>query len=112
MLDSTVDLWATDEVHFQQHESRCRMGIPPEIKDPILFHAPHAEERGVLRRRALTGRQVLVPAGSGRFVAHRAWWEQHAAEFALDFLPPYSPELYPIERVWKNPPSMPAQSLL
>jgi hypothetical protein len=27
MLDSTVDLWATDEVHFQQHGSRCRMWI-------------------------------------------------------------------------------------
>ncbi len=35
-----MDLWATDEVHFQQHGSRCRMWIPPEIKDPVLLHAP------------------------------------------------------------------------
>jgi len=28
-------------------------------------------------------------------VAHGAWREQHAAEFALDFLPPYNPELNP-----------------
>jgi hypothetical protein len=29
MQDANVDLWATDEVHFQQHGSRCRMWIPP-----------------------------------------------------------------------------------
>ena len=29
MTDPTVDLWALDEVHFQQHGSRCRMWIPP-----------------------------------------------------------------------------------
>src|SRR6266481_9004904 len=40
MQDASVDLWATDEVHFQQHGSRCRMWIPPEIKDPVLLHAP------------------------------------------------------------------------
>jgi hypothetical protein len=33
MKDEHVDLWSTDEVHFQQHGSRCRMWIPPEIKD-------------------------------------------------------------------------------
>jgi hypothetical protein len=33
MQDETVDLWATDEVHFQQHGSRCQMWIPPETKD-------------------------------------------------------------------------------
>ena len=31
----------------------------------------------------------------------RAWREEHAPNFALWFLPPYSPELNPIERVWK-----------
>src|ERR1700737_3135326 len=36
MEDETVDLWATDEVHFQQHGSRCQMWIPPETKDPVL----------------------------------------------------------------------------
>jgi len=40
MKDETVDLWATDEVHFQQHGSRCQMWIPPEIQDPVLLHAP------------------------------------------------------------------------
>jgi len=136
MLDSTVDLWATDELHFQQHGSRCRMWIPPEIKDPILFHAPTRKSVGyfgavrlrdgkfLFRREAgrfnaetffqflLVFRQasrnpqrrVVVISDNARYhkaVAHRAWREEHAAEFALDFLPPYSPELNPIERVWK-----------
>lgn len=32
---------------------------------------------------------------------HKPWREARAPRFALDFLPPYSPELNPIERVWK-----------
>ena len=40
MRDPLVDLWALDEVHFQQHGSRCRMWVPPEIKDPVLYHHP------------------------------------------------------------------------
>jgi len=31
---------ATDEVHFQQHGSRCQMWVPRETKDPILLHHP------------------------------------------------------------------------
>ena len=34
-----MDLWAMDEVHFQQHGSRCRMWVPPEVRDPVLCHA-------------------------------------------------------------------------
>src|SRR5580693_5546470 len=37
--DPSVDLWAMDEVDFQQHGSRCRMWVPPEVRDPILLHA-------------------------------------------------------------------------
>jgi transposase len=32
---------------------------------------------------------------------HKPWREAHEERFRLDFLPPYSPELNPIERVWK-----------
>lgn len=32
---------------------------------------------------------------------HLTWRLHQAAQFALDFLPPCSPELNPIERVWK-----------
>ena len=31
---------------------------------------------------------------------HQAWREARAPDFILDNLPPYSPELNPIERVW------------
>ncbi len=31
----------------------------------------------------------------------RPWLAQHSEAIQLDFLPPYSPELNPIERVWK-----------
>ena len=40
MADATVELWALDEVHFQQHGSRCRMWVPPETRDPVLLHHP------------------------------------------------------------------------
>lgn len=136
MADPTVDLWATDEVHFQQHGSRCRMWIPPETKDPILLHAPTRKSVGYfaavrlrdgrfqycretgrfngetffaflkgLRRTSIrTGRRVVVITDNAKYHhanLHKQWREHHAADFTLDYLPPYSPELNPIERVWK-----------
>jgi len=136
MEDPTVDLWATDEVHFQQHGSRCRMWIPPETKDPVLLHAPTRRSVGYfgavrlrdgrfqfrretdkftgetffefmqrLRRTSIrAGRRVVVITDNASYHharLHRPWREEHVADFALDYLPPYSPELNPIERVWK-----------
>src|ERR1700745_3254850 len=40
VLQPDVDLWALDEVHFQQYGSGCRMWVPPEVKEPVLLHAP------------------------------------------------------------------------
>jgi transposase len=51
-----------------------------------------------------TGRCVVVITDNAKYHharLHKSWREQHAPRFALDFLPPYSPELNPIERVWK-----------
>jgi len=136
MEDSTVDLWATDEVHFQQHGSRCQMWIPPETKDPILLHAPTRRSVGYfgavrlrdgkflfcreagkfngatffafmksLRRNSIrTGRRVVVITDNAKYhhaLLHRSWREEHTSDFSLDYLPPYSPDLNPIERVWK-----------
>ena len=39
--------------------------------------------------------------GTTRSRLHLHWREQQASAFALDFLPPFSPELNPIEPVWK-----------
>ena len=136
MKDRSVDLWALDEVHFQQQGSRCRMWIPPENKDPIVFHHPTRKSVGYfgairlrdgrLETRRETGRfngetfweflrylrEVTIQPGRRvilisdnaqyhRSSLHLAWRQQHQPQFALNFLPPYSPELNPIERVWK-----------
>ena len=135
-LDPSVDLWAMDEVHFQQHGSRCRMWVPPEIKDPVLLHHPTRKSVGYFgavrvrdgkfffRRetgkfnaitswqflKALhtisthTARRVVVIADNARYHharLHRDGRQERTGHFALDFLPPYSPELNPSERVWK-----------
>jgi transposase len=58
-----------------------------------------------LRRSSIrAGRRVVVITDNARYHhgrLHEDWREQRAPGFALDFLPPYSPELSPIERVWK-----------
>ena len=134
--DPTIDLWAMDEVHFAQHGSRCRMWIPPEMKDPVVFHQPTRKSVGyfgavrirdgkfVFRREQEkfnaqtcheflqelhkascdSGRRVVVIADNAKYhhaKLHKDWRDANCKEFAIDFLPPYSPELNPVERVWK-----------
>jgi transposase len=134
--DPSVDLWALDEVHFQQHGSRCRMWVPAELKDPILLHAPTRKSVsyfGAVRLRdgklltrkegevfdaqsfwqflkelrqvsARSRRRVVVISDNAKYhhaLLHKSWRQQAEPQFALHFLPPYSPQLNPIERVWK-----------
>jgi len=50
------------------------------------------------------GNRVVVISDNARYhhaKLHRDWRDARDARFALDFLPPYSPDLNPIERVWK-----------
>ena len=50
------------------------------------------------------GRRIVVISDNAKYhhaLLHKEWRQEHAAHFALDFLPPYSPQLNPIERVWK-----------
>lgn len=50
------------------------------------------------------GRRVVVIADNARYhhgCLHKEWRAQAAPRFALEYLPPYSPELNPIERIWK-----------
>lgn len=131
-----IDLWALDEVHFCQYGSRCRMWIPPEIKNPVLRHFPGRKSVGYfgavrLRDGLFVGMREpdkfnaqtfhdfmkkLLEAGSAagckmvlitdnakyhHAKLHREWREEHADRFVLDYLPPYSPDLNPVERVWK-----------
>src|ERR1700736_5688760 len=67
MQDETVDLWATDKVHFQQHGSRCRMWIPPEVKDPILLHAPTRRSVGYFGAVRLRDGRFVFRAETGKF---------------------------------------------
>jgi transposase len=136
MKDDRYDVWAIDEVHFQQYGSRCRMWIPPEIKDPILLHHPGRKSVGYygavrlrdgkfffkreenrfnaqtffefikeLRAIAIkTGRRIIVISDNAKYHharLHKEWREKHCHQFRLEYLPPYSPDLNPIERVWK-----------
>jgi transposase len=60
--------------------------------------------RQLNRAGAGTGRRVVVITDNARYHhanLHRVWRDARSDRFALDFLPPYSPELNPIERVWK-----------
>jgi transposase len=134
--DWGVDLWAEDEVHFQQHGSRCRMWIAPESTDPVVFHQPtrksvgyfgavrlrdgkftyHREDhrfnaetfliflKQLKQTACRSGRRVVVILDNARYhhgKLHKDWRVLHSEHFQLDYLPPYSPELNPIERVWK-----------
>jgi transposase len=125
-----------DEVHFQQHGSRCRMWVAPEVEDPVCLHAPTRKSisffgavrlrdgklvmsrpegtfdantcwgflRKLERLSRRAGRQTVVIIDNARYhhaTLHAAWRQSVADHFRLYFLPPYSPELNPIERVWK-----------
>jgi transposase len=129
-----VELWSLDECHFQQHGSRCRMWVPPEIKDPILQHAPTRKSvacfgavslrtgqfvrmmctvfnaatfRRFLRRllrQKTPGRRMVLVLDNARYhhaILLKPFLRMHARQLRLLFLPPYSPQLAPIERVWK-----------
>jgi DDE superfamily endonuclease len=51
------------------------------------------------------GRRVIVITDNAKFhhaKLHAGWRDEQQGRFALDFLPAYSPELNPIERVWKR----------
>jgi len=58
-----------------------------------------------LRQRSRrAGRRVVVITDNAKYhhaKLHAQWRLEQEPEFALSYLPPYSPDLNPIERVWK-----------
>ena len=51
-----------------------------------------------------SGRKVLLISDNARYhhaKLHAEWRQERKEKFAMLFLPPYSPDLNPIERVWK-----------
>lgn len=112
------------------------MWVPPEVRDPVLWHYPTRRSVGyfgavrlrdgrfVYRQepdkfngesffdflwqlRRITARvdrkAVLIVDNATYHHArvHKDWRDWYARSFQLDFLPAYSPDLNPIERVWK-----------
>jgi transposase len=112
------------------------MWVPPETKDPVIYHHPTRKSVGYFaavrlrdgllmvcretgrfngesffkflqafqRASAVDGRRIVAISDNAayhRSTLHKAWREQQSPLFELDFLPPYSPQLNPIERVWK-----------
>jgi transposase len=110
------------------------MWVAPEIKDPILRHAPtrksvacfgavsldtgqfvrmmcpifNAATFRIFLRRLLRqqtpGRRMIVVLDNARYHHARLladFLHRYARQLRLLFLPPYSPQLAPIERVWK-----------
>jgi hypothetical protein len=73
MADDTVDLWAVDEVHFQQQGSRCRMWVPPETKDPIVYHHPTRKSVGYFAAVRLRDSEFLFRREIGRFNGETFW---------------------------------------
>ncbi len=60
--------------------------------------------RRLRRISARSGRRVVVISDNARYhhaKLHAAWRLAQQPAFTLLFLPPYSPQLNPIERVWK-----------
>ena len=110
------------------------MWVPPEVKDPVVTHAPTRESiacfgavslptgkfvramcpkfnaitfaaflQTLLRHRSRGKRRLIVLDNAtyhhARLLA--PWLHKHRRVLTLLFLPPYSPQLAPIERVWK-----------
>lgn len=110
------------------------MWVPPEIKDPVLLHAPTRKSvacfgavslstgkfiramcerfdaltfetflKKLLRHRS-RGRRMVIVLDNAKYhhaVHLKPLLRKYRAVLRLLFLPPYSPQLAPIERVWK-----------
>jgi transposase len=50
------------------------------------------------------GKKIIIICDNAKYhhaILHKDWRHEKNNHFALDFLPPYSPQLNPVERVWK-----------
>ena len=108
--------------------------MPPEIKDPVLIHAPTRKSvacfgavslstgkfiramcekfdavtfetflKKLLRHRS-HGRRMVIVLDNARYhhaILLKPLLRKYRTVLSLLFLPPYSPQLAPIERVWK-----------
>lgn len=131
MNDPHIQLWCEDEVHFQRHTSLIRMWAPKGQQPRVLsastrekvglFGALNLKTGALLTQEAFTFNgetfgdflSCLLHCTTGQIYLildnakyHRArilktFFVQNRERLTLIFLPSYSPELNPIERVWR-----------
>lgn len=112
-------MWVPPEVHdpillhAPTRKSVCYFGAVRLRDGKFLFSREAGRFDGMttwnflakLRERSRrAGRRVVVIIDNARYhhaTLHAAWRAEQEPEFALSYLPPYSPDLNPIERVWK-----------
>jgi transposase len=131
MNNPQIQLWAEDEVHFQRHTSTIRMWAPKGHQPKIFSASTRQKVGYLGAINLKTGRLVTQTATTfnaetfGEFLQlllqntrgmiflildnakwHRArelqsFFFKNRHRLCRVFLPPYSPELNPIERVWR-----------
>jgi transposase len=131
MQDPTIQLWCEDEVHFQRNSSLIRMWAPkgqqprvisPSVRHKIGFFGAlnlktgqlvtqetstfSAQTFGAFIRYLLRSTQgqiylILDNARWHRSKILKEFFEANQQRLVFIYLPPYSPELNPIERVWR-----------
>lgn len=131
MSDPTIQLWAEDEVHFQRHTTLTRTWAPrgqqPRVTSAStrqkigFFGALNLKTGSLVTQKAPTFNattfgsflhyllqhtqgKVFLILDNARW--HRArelktFFARNPHRLIRIFLPPYSPELNPIERVWR-----------
>lgn len=85
---------------------RIRDGKFVFMREPTVFNAEtHFQFLKYLRRiTARTNKRVVIILDNARYhhaVFHKEWRMNCVDRFCLEYLPPYSPDLNVIERVWK-----------
>ncbi len=131
MNDPNIQLWCEDEVHFQRHSSLIRMWSPrgqqPRVPSAstrekvgffgaldlktgclVIREAPtfNGETFGDFLRYLLQSTQGKLHLILDNAKYHRArilkeFFVQNQERLVLISLPSYSPELNPVERVWR-----------
>lgn len=131
MTDPSIEIWALDEVHFQRATSLIRTwavkGNQPKIISAStrqkvgFFGAINIKTGQLLTQQSdvfnaetfhqflcyllnRTQGKILLILDNARY--HHArdlkpFFTEYKKRFQREFLPPYSPELNPIERIWR-----------
>ena len=131
MKDPTIQLWAEDEVHFQRHSTIIRMWSPKGQQPCVIsastrqkmgfFGAINLKTGSLLTQKSspfnadtfkeflhhllqnTRGKTFLILDNAKRHKARelKTFFIENQNRLVRIFLPPYSPELNPIERVWR-----------